>query len=119
MKKYNENEAINREEIIIGIINVFLHVIMLVIIKISLIVLIVGGADMLIITNINHQNVILGEMDIKPLNIIIFRVWVLLYKSLARRNRAEEVNPWAIIIIIAPIKPKELNVIKAINESPI
>jgi len=73
MKKYKENEAVMIEANIRGIINEFLHDSILEIMKISLIVLIVGGAEILIIIKMNHQNLILGEMERIPLNKIVFR----------------------------------------------
>lgn len=78
---------------------------MLDIIKISLIVLIVGGADILIAMKINHQNVMLGDIVISPLKERIFRVWYFIYMSLVRRKRAEDDKPCAIIIRILPIIP--------------
>jgi len=73
--------------------------------KISLIVLIVGGADILIDIKINHQKFIFGIIVIIPLNSKIFRDEYLIYRSFTKRNRADEDSPWAIIIIIAPIIP--------------
>lgn len=61
----------------IGIIDLKFHKIILDIIIISLIVLIDGGAEILIAININHQKVILGDKLISPLNDEIFRVWYL------------------------------------------
>lgn len=100
-----ENVAVI-SDIINSIIIVFvLQLIILDINIISLIVLIDGGAEMLVAININHQNVMFGAIIIIPLNIIIFREWYLLYISFTSRKRADEDNPWAIIIIIAPIIP--------------
>lgn len=87
--------------------------------KISLIVLIVGGAEMLTAMNINHQKVMLGIIEINPLNIKIFRVWNFIYKSFTKRKRAEDDNPWAIIIIIAPEKPIRLLENNPNNTNPI
>lgn len=113
-----ENEAvINDIRKIIGIDELF-HEIILVIIIISLIVLIVGGAEMLRAINMNHQKVMLGIRIINPLNSKVFREWYLMYKSLTRRKRADEDNPWAIIIIIAPVNPNELKVNRAHNTNP-
>ena len=53
--------------------DVLFHEIVLDIKKISLIVLIVGGAEMLIAMNVNHQKVILGVDEIIPLNDSMFR----------------------------------------------
>lgn len=61
----------------IEIIDLKFHKIILDIIIISLIVLIDGGAEILIAININHQKVILGDKLISPLNDEIFRVWYL------------------------------------------
>lgn len=58
----------------IGIIILMFQEIIEDIIMISLIVLIEGGAEILIAININHQNVILGDKIIKPLKFEIFRV---------------------------------------------
>lgn len=69
---------------------------------ISLIVLIEGGAEMLIAMKINHQNEMFGKRFIIPLNIMIFREWYFKYKSFDNINRALALKPWAIIIIIAP-----------------
>lgn len=84
----------------------FCHKIILIIIKISLKVLIEGGAEILTAININHQKIILGKIEIIPLNDIIFREWYFIYESFTSRKRADEDNPWAIIIIIAPVIPK-------------
>lgn len=70
-----ENEVTEIEIIKIRIIVNEFHKIILDIMKISLIVLIVGGADTLIAININHQNVRFGEIDVRPLKQEIFRVW--------------------------------------------
>lgn len=56
------------------IIELLFHEIRLDIIRISLMVLIVGGAEIFKAINMNHQNVILGIKVISPLNIKIFRV---------------------------------------------
>lgn len=91
----------------------------LAIMKISLIVLIDGGAEILRAININHQKVILG-INIKiPLNKIIFRVWYFEYKSFTRKNRADDDSPWAIIIIIAPVNPIVFIENNPVNTNPI
>lgn len=72
---------------------------------ISLNVLIVGGAEMLIAININHHRLILGIIIIMFLKSIILREWNFRYKSLVRKNNAEDAIPCAIIIIKAPINP--------------
>lgn len=59
--------------IVIIIIDDMFHEIKLDISKISLIVLIEGGADMLVTIKMNHQKVRLGIIVIKPLMFIIFR----------------------------------------------
>lgn len=51
------------------------HEIILINIIISLNRLIVGGAEILIDVNINHQKVMLGKEDINPLKDIMLRVW--------------------------------------------
>lgn len=100
-----ENEAvINDPKNRIIIVFIF-HEIILDNRKISLNVLIVGGAEILIAIKINHQNVILGDIIINPLNNIIFRDLYFIYKSFTRKKRADDDIPWAIIIIIAPINP--------------
>lgn len=100
-----ENEAVIKEAIMMGIIVVFVHIINLDIMKISLIVLIEGGAEIFIAINKNHHKVILGVTIINPLNIIMFREWIFIYKSFTKKKSAEEDIPWAIIIIIAPVSP--------------
>lgn len=72
-----EKEVVIIEIMKIGIIDLKFHKIILDIIIISLIVLIDGGAEILIAININHQKVILGDKLISPLNDEIFRVWYL------------------------------------------
>lgn len=72
---------------------------------ISLNVLIVGGAEMLIAININHHSLTLGIIIIIFLKSIILREWNFRYKSLVRKNNAEDAIPCAIIIIKAPINP--------------
>jgi len=90
----------------ITIIRVGLQNIILVIIKISLARFIEGGAEMLIAKKINHQNIRLGKIFAKPLISMILRVWNLEYTIFTKRKRADEDNPCANIIIIAPFKPK-------------
>lgn len=75
------------------------------IIIISLRVLMVSGAEILSAININHQKVMFGIIDIRPLNIRIFRVWCFIYKSFTKRNKVDDDNPWAIIIITASVNP--------------
>lgn len=100
-----EKDVVIIEIMKIGIIDFIFHKITLDIIIISLIVLIDGGAEILIAIKINHQKVILGIIEINPLKEEIFRVWYLKYKSFVNKNKADEDKPWAIIIIIAPIIP--------------
>lgn len=59
---------------IINIVILFQKIILDIII-ISLIVLIVGGADTFTAININHQNVMFGDIEINPLKHEMFRVW--------------------------------------------
>lgn len=75
-----ENSKMENADVIIEISDsgtaiIIFQLINPIIIKISLIRLIVGGAEILTAVNINHQNVILGKELISPLNDIIFRVW--------------------------------------------
>lgn len=70
-----ENEVTLREIMKMKIIEILFRKIILDIIKISLIVLIVGGADILIIIKINHQNEIFGEIEVNPLKDKMLRVW--------------------------------------------
>ena len=73
----NEKVAVINDIRKIMIIELLFHEISLDIIIISLIVLIVGGAEIFNAMNMNHQNVILGISVNSPLNIRIFRVWYL------------------------------------------
>lgn len=73
MKMDNENDAVISEDVIIGKMVNFLHMINLDMMKISLIVLIDGGAEMFIAIKINHQNAMLGVIVINPLNRVMFR----------------------------------------------
>lgn len=100
-----ENNAVMNDAIIIGMIVDFVQFTNLDIIRISLIVLIDGGAEMFIAIKINHQNTMFGVIVINPLNIIMFREWIFIYRSFTSRNKADDDIPWAIIIIIAPINP--------------
>lgn len=70
-----EKDAVERDIIKMVIIIDIFHCRSLDIIIISLIILIVGGAEMLIAIKINHQNIRLGKELINPLKEIIFRVW--------------------------------------------
>lgn len=75
--------------------------------KISLIVLIEGGAEMLIAMKINHQNTMLGDDDHIPLNDKMLRDEYFVYKSLVSMNKADDDIPCAIIMMIAPERPKK------------
>jgi len=68
---------------------------------ISLNKLIDGGAAIFAAVNINHHIVMIGATVIKPLVKNILRVWVISYDILARINKADDLNPWAIIMIRA------------------
>lgn len=70
-----ENDVIINEINIIISIVVLLNKIILDIMKISLIVLMVGGAEMLIAIKINHQKVMLEDMLMRPLKDKMFREW--------------------------------------------
>lgn len=114
-----ENEVTLKEIKKIIIIVVLLNIIILEMIIISLIVLIVGGAEILIAININHQNTILGDIEINPLKDKIFREWYLIYMSFTSKNNADEDKPWAIIIRILPNIPVFLIEKIPIKTSPI
>lgn len=62
----------------------------------------VGGRAMLNKIMASHQAEANGKISIDPRSKIIVRLFVRSYAVLARQNKAEDVNPWAIIIIIAP-----------------
>lgn len=68
-----EKDATAKDIIMIGMMVDFLQRSSLDIMKISLAVLIVGGAEMLTDMKINHQNVMLGIMVSNPLNNKMFR----------------------------------------------
>lgn len=74
---------------------------------ISLRRLIEGGAAILAPVNRNHHKVIIGLIHIKPFVRKMLRVWVISYDILAKEKSAEDLNPCAIIIVKAPIKPHE------------
>ena len=69
-----ENDAVDKDKIKISIIIDEFHCNSLDIIITSLIILIEGGAEILIAIKMNHQNIIFGKELIKPLKEIIFRV---------------------------------------------
>jgi hypothetical protein len=72
---------------------------------ISLNKLIDGGAAMLAAVNKNHHIDIVGLIHINPLDKNILRVKVISYDILAKINKAEDLNPCAIIIINEPDIP--------------
>lgn len=88
-------------------------------IKVSLKVLIDGGADKFNIEKMNHQKEIFGEIKRRPFNERIFREWEFIYKIVIRKNKLDEVKPWAIIIRIAAVVPISLNVKEAEITKPI
>jgi hypothetical protein len=47
-------------------------------------------------------------MVINPLVKNILRVWVISYDRFAIINRADDLSPWATIIISAPVMPQEV-----------
>jgi len=75
---------------------------------ISLRRLIDGGAAILAAVNINHHIVIIGLITINPLVRNILRVWVISYDRFAIINNAEDLRPWANIIIRLPVIPHEV-----------
>jgi len=85
---------------------------------ISLSRLIEGGAAILEAANRNHHIVIIGALVIRPLVKYILRVWVISYLKLAKMNRAEDLKPWAIIIIKAPYIPQEVLVSRPASINP-
>lgn len=72
--------------------------------------LIVGGAPRLLALNKNHQIVKAGKIFINPLIRFRFRVNEVSYVMFARANKAEEISPWAIISIRAPLHPHRFKV---------
>lgn len=114
-----ENEVVIKD--IINIINIelLLWFINPDINRISLKVLMEGGAEILSDININHQNTMLGINENSPFNIIILRVWSLKYKSFVNRKSADDDRPCAIIIMIAPIKLMEFKVNNPVRTNPI
>lgn len=64
--------------------------------------LIVGGRAILNRATISHHDHARGKIKIIPRKTTTARVLVRSYAVLARQNRAEDVRPWAIIIIMAP-----------------
>lgn len=100
-----EKEAVAKDIINNKMIEYLFQKSVLLIIKISLNVLIVGGAEMLIAIKMNHQKVILGIIVIILLNSNIFREWNFRYRSFVRKNKADEESPWANIMIKDPVNP--------------
>jgi len=81
---------------------------------ISLRRLIEGGAAIFAAVNRNHHIDIIGVSAINPLVRNILRVCVISYDMFAKINRAEDLSPWAIIIIRALDNPhRELDIIPA------
>lgn len=74
--------------------------------KISPIKLGVGGRAKLEADADSHQMVVRGAINFKPRFRARVRVNVRSYERLARQNKAEEINPWAIININAPFSPQ-------------
>lgn len=105
MQKIEINIEIKKKRII----DEGFHIMILDIIKISLKVLMEGGADILIIKKRNHHMVMLGKIWINPLNREIFREWYFVYIESTNKNKPEDDKPCAIIIIIAPYRPCLLN----------
>lgn len=87
--------------------------------RISLSRLIDGGAAMFAPVNRNHQRVIEGATHSNPLVKKMLRVLVISYDILARENKAEDLNPWAIIMVREPINPQEVLDSIPVNISPI
>ena len=105
IKREIQNDAVSKEAIIIGIIILHLHDTDLDMMEISLKVLIEGGADIFKLKKINHQKLMLGDIEINPLNKIILREWIFMYRSFTSKNNPDEDIPWAIIMKIAPLNP--------------
>jgi len=59
----------------------------------------VKGAEILLAEKISHHKVKEGNTISIPLLIIIFREPLRSYKKLTKKNKHEDLNPWAIIII--------------------
>ena len=86
---------------------------------ISLNKLIDGGAAMFAAVNKNHHIVIMGLIVINPLVKNILRVCVISYERFAMINRADELNPWATIIIKLPVMPHDELESNPVNINPI
>lgn len=50
----------------------------------------------------NHHRPVNGKISSAPRRRIIVRLLVRSYIVLARQNKADDVRPWAIIIVMAP-----------------
>jgi len=57
--------------------------------------------------NINHHIVMIGLIVINPLVKNMLRVWVISYDRFAIMNNADELSPWATIIINLPVIPQD------------
>lgn len=77
----------------------------LVINRISLIKLILGGAAMFALHDKNHHIDDSGRIDISPLVRAILRLCLDSYVMYAIKNRSDDLSPCAIIIAIAPFIP--------------
>ena len=77
-----------------------------------------GGAAIFAANIRNHHMDSCGIIAIIPLVINDLRVWVIEYEILARINRLEDTNPWAIIIIMAPLIPHDEFVITPAINNP-
>lgn len=87
--------------------------------KISLIKFDEGGAAILQMMNINHQPVRIGAKYKIPLVKNSLRVLNFSYVILAKMNKAEDENPWAIIIVTAPYIPNLVEEVTPAINSPI
>ena len=79
----------------------------------------VGGAAILAALNKKKNRAKIGNSARMPLVRNSLRVDVVSYRQLASANSAEEQNPWAIIIIMAPSHPQICIVIIPAVSSPI
>jgi hypothetical protein len=57
--------------------------------------------------NKNHHSVIIGLIVISPLVKNMLRVWVISYERFDIINNAEDLRPWATIIISLPVIPHD------------
>lgn len=97
----------------------FVDDIIVVKIMISLIKLIEGGAAILAARIKKSHIEKLGINVINPFVMYMLRVWVISYIIFAAANIAEDLNPWAIVIVNAPSIPQIEDVDIAANRSPI